>query len=464
MTHFAPTIAVAARIIPILVVAGLCACASSTPGSAGGSGQDVISPPSVPAVALHLDHGWDDRGVRELARAIGDARVVMLGEPWHGDGAAIRVRSELVRILHERMGFDVLAFEADFYSLNRGWDSVRAGGDIRAMARENIYHFWSMSRASDALWAYIDSRRSTTRPLHVAGVDSRHVGALSAATLPNELDKRLAGVAGVSVDQRAKFRATLERLLFNEYNRPPVADRDEFLAVLDRLSAGLSARDSAAREPFWEHEVRNLRNAASWVWRGASRDRAMGENLAWVATRAYPGRKIILWAHNNHLIKDKWMYYSSPDTLVTRAKTPPTLERIARATYLGHEARQFFGPTVFSLAVISHSGRYSPDVRTENLRQRGNFDTLAVLAPATEGSVEAELANAGHELAFVNLRQIPDAVLSARVLDYSQTPAMRMRYNEGFDGLVFVRSTFGLNEEPPATWPGRPPKNLSAKP
>jgi erythromycin esterase-like protein len=404
---------------------------------------------------MHLDRGWDDRGVQELVRAIGDARVVMLGEPWHGDGAAIRLRSELVQILHQKLGFDVLAFEADFYSLNRGWDAVRTGGDIRAMAQQNIYHFWSMSRASDALWRYIEAQRSTDRPLEVAGVDSRHVGALAAATLPDELEKRLAGVAGVSADQRAKFRTTLEGFLVNEYRRPPAADQNEFLAVLDLLGGALSARDSVNREPFWEQEVRNIRNGALWVWRGGSLDRAMGENLAWLATRAYPGRKIILWAHNNHVIKDKWMYFASPDTLVTRLKRRPTLESIARFTYLGHEARQFFGPTTYSLAVIPYSGRYSPDVRTEDLRQRANFDTLAVLSAAPEGTVEAALANAGHELAFVNLRLMPNALLSARALDYSQTPPMRMRYSEGFDGFVFVRSTFGLNEEPPATWPGR---------
>jgi hypothetical protein len=76
------------------------------------------------------------------------------------------------------------------------------------------------------------------------------------------------------------------------------------------------------------------------------------------------------------------MYFASDDTLVTRGARR-SLESIARSTYLGHEARQFFGPTLFSLAVLSYQGHYSPDVRTENLRQRGNFDTLAVLPPGT---------------------------------------------------------------------------------
>jgi erythromycin esterase len=401
--------------------------------------------------------GWLDSGVQELANAIGDARVVMLGEQWHGDGGAIRVRSEIVRLLHERMGFDVLALEADFYSLQRGWEAVRAAGDVGAMAQENIYHFWSTSRAAEPLWRYIEAQRGTDRPLDVAGVDTRHVGALAYATLPAELDQRLAVTAKVSSEERTRFRQTLERLLIDEFgDRPPAGEQEAFFAVLERLSAALTARDSAGREPFWEHEVRNLRNAAMFAWRGANRDRAMGENLAWLATHAYPGRKIIVWAHNNHIITDKWMYFSSDDTLAVSLEVARgILETIAGITYLGHEARQFFGPDVFSLAVLSHSGTYSPDVRTENLRQYGNFDSLAVLSPAAEGTIEAALANAGHEIAFVDLRQVAPVSRPARGLDYHFLPPMQMRWHEGFDGFLFIRTTFGLNEEPPADWAGR---------
>lgn len=178
----------------------------------------------------------------------------------------------------------------------------------------------------------------------------------------------------------------------------------------------------------------------------------MGENLAWLATRAYPGRKIILWAHNNHLIQDKWMYFASGDTLVTRWTSRLTLENIARSTYLGHEARLFFGPRTYSLAVLSHRGTYSPDIRTENLQQRGNFDTLAVLNPTPLGSVEASLAGHGYRVAFVDLRQSARVPRRTRALDYSQSPPMEMNYHEGYDGFLFLETTVGLNENPPNGW------------
>lgn len=439
--------------LSFLLAAALTGHASDATEVADGARHGASETPPLAAVRLDLNGGWGDPGVQELSRAVGQARIVMLGEPWHGDGGAIRARAELVRLLHQHLGFDVLVLEADFYSLYRGWERARAGGDIGAMARENVYHFWSASRAAEPLWRYVEARRGADRPLHVAGVDCRHVGALARSTLPTELDRRLSEMAGVTSDERARFRETLERLLEKEWNdRPQAAEQDGFFALLDRLGETMSA--GAADEPFWKQEVRNLRNAASFAWRGESRDRAMGENLAWLATQAYPGRKLIVWAHNNHIITDKWMYFASDDTLVTRGAAGRSLESIARFTYLGHEARQFFGPSVFSLAALSHEGTYSPDVRTENLDQRGNFDSLAVLRPAPAGTIEATLAAAGHELAFVDLRRAPPASRPARALDYSNLPPLRMRYEDGFDGFLFIRTTFGLNEEPPIGWPG----------
>lgn len=432
-------------VLGMLMTAAIVAAAGPIAAQAVG-GQPPSRTELITANALNLANGWRDPGVQTLARAIGDARVVMLGEPWHGDGGAIRARTELVRLLHQHMGFDVLVLEADFYSLHQSLRPDLLDANVRDAAAANVYHFWSISRAATPLWDYVAAQRSSTRPLHIAGVDIRHTGERAQSTLAGELDRRVAALTGVDSSTRATFRASLRQLLEREWNAKPArADQEVFLAVLTRLGDELSARDSARREPFWEQELRNLRHAALFAWRGANRDREMGENLAWLATHMYPGRKLIVWAHNNHIVKDKWMVFASDDPAVFRGGRP-SLESIARSTFLGHEVRQYFGPSVFSLAVLSHSGEYSRDVRTENLRERGNFDLLTTLAPTPQGTIEATLAAAGHEMAFLDLRNAPRAALPARALDYSQAPPMRMPWHEGFDGFLFLRRTFGLDQ------------------
>src|SRR5688500_14617591 len=61
------------------------------------------------AVAVRSIHPDDEdfSDLLPLISAIGPARVVQLGEPSHGAGAAFAAKVRLIKFLHQRMGFDV---------------------------------------------------------------------------------------------------------------------------------------------------------------------------------------------------------------------------------------------------------------------------------------------------------------------------------------------------------------------
>ena len=52
----------------------------------------------------------DFADLKPLKAAIGNSRIVVLGEQSHGDGATFLAKCRLVKFLHQRMGFDVLAW------------------------------------------------------------------------------------------------------------------------------------------------------------------------------------------------------------------------------------------------------------------------------------------------------------------------------------------------------------------
>ncbi len=74
------------------------------------------------------DEDWTD--LEPIGRAIGDARIVMLGEGSHGDGTTCLFKSRMIRFLHQQHGFSVIVWEAPFY------EAYAVGGDARRDSQE----------------------------------------------------------------------------------------------------------------------------------------------------------------------------------------------------------------------------------------------------------------------------------------------------------------------------------------
>lgn len=90
-----------------------------------------------------MDEDFSD--LEPLLDAIGSARVVQLGEPSHGAGSAFAAKVRLIKFLHQRMGFDVLAWESGLYDVESSEAGLRAGVDAVASAQRGIFPVWSAS-------------------------------------------------------------------------------------------------------------------------------------------------------------------------------------------------------------------------------------------------------------------------------------------------------------------------------
>ena len=104
--------------------------------------QDIRSyvATNTPRVAT-LDATSDEYAdLAAVGQAIGEARVVILGEQDHGDGPTFQAKMRLAKHLHEHKGFTVLAFESDFYGLTTGWNQLAKQPDsIRHFLRQNLF-------------------------------------------------------------------------------------------------------------------------------------------------------------------------------------------------------------------------------------------------------------------------------------------------------------------------------------
>lgn len=364
----------------------------------------------IPQASPDREAAW----TRALAPIVKDRSVVMLGEPSHGDGASIRVRAELVKVLHERFGFDVLVFEGDFYGLTFGWPEVKDHRQVREFSHSELYSFWSSAPAAEPLWAYVKRVKMEGDRFDIAGVDIRLGGARSRDRVPVEL-VRIAEAAEVSVSPDAMLG--LRDLLRDDLNPTATAEqRAALLSLLATLAQLLKGPDADATL------INSLRSWALFAWNGENRDVGMAANLEWLVNHRFPGRKFIVWAHSNHVLRNAEIWDGLASEVPRHMgnlfadKREETVAVIGTVTFGGQISHQF--PAALSWRPFDLGKAFEGPMRSED-------------------SLEADLSRRCAAPTVVQLdRNRPPERFKASAIDH-QFEA-EAAYSKAFDGLVFV--------------------------
>jgi erythromycin esterase-like protein/predicted phosphoribosyltransferase len=264
----------------------------------------------------------------ELVRAIGSARVVLLGEASHGTHEFYRERAFITERLISEAGFSAVAIEADWpdaYRVNR---YVRGASDdagaVQALGDFSRFPTW-MWRNTDVV-AFVEWLRAhnETQPIE------RRAGfyGIDLYSLRTSMHAVLAYLS--RVDPKAAKIARARYACFDHFGNEPqsygLATTSGWalsceqqvvtqLVDLQRRRAEYASRDGRlAREDYFyvEQNARLVRNAeryyrAMFGRRTESwnlRDRHMAdtiEELLRFLEQTWAPAKIVVWAHNSHL-------------------------------------------------------------------------------------------------------------------------------------------------------------------
>ena len=372
----------------------------------GGMGLAIAgcasSPPSVSRASKAADHfspirsidpeDTDFSDLESLGRALAGVEVVLLGEARHGSDTGVSARARLVRFLHAKMGFSILAYEASFYGTARAWEDAQVAADPTAVLANGVHGGWS-KRHGAPLFRYLATEMKGDRPLRLAGVDPAFINGGTPEKTLRFVSEAMAYLAASDCSSSWSETTRLSLVELADLREAATAQQRAQLAPLlavlqssKRCLASLPAWPASPEDEFWQQVFIHVDALARYRWGNPDdpeipliRDRAMADNVSWLRAHL-PGEKIIVWAANLHNARTL-AEVRDGDELANPGERP-----------MGQYLAESLGDRLFSL--MTTSGEY---VWKSGEREH--------CVPADRRDVlEAELQTRGLPAGWVNLR------------------------------------------------------------
>lgn len=269
---------------------------------------DWLAKHAIPLATTEATGNVDD--LAPLANIVGNAHVVGLGDATHGTHEFFTMKVRLLQFLVERMGFDTLAVEASFPQLQRVNAYVQGGpGDPKQLlvprAGEQPYWFWQVDEFVAVVeWMRNYNLTRGAKPaLTLFGADM-YDGKITASMVLDYLNT-------VDKDQ-VQAATTAYRCVFNGGD-PTCTSLTPQINATKAITVQMEAKESdytarSSHQAFVD-ALQASRVATEWLQGTAFfRDISMADNVAWAKDRVSGTKKVIFWAHNEHITRGPSAY------------------------------------------------------------------------------------------------------------------------------------------------------------
>jgi erythromycin esterase len=369
-----------------------------------------------------------------LKETIGNKRIVMLGEQDHGDAATFEAKTRIVKFLHQEMDFDVIVFESGFFGMQAAWDNIDSAGIDPVL--DVIYPMWTGCEQNTMLFKWIRNKVEHDNVI-ITGIDSRHV--MTMYRQPNYFYDNLSelmseiGTTITEHDSCTRFVEVMKEIMQKEYSsKANSSDKQLFYSFLNKISGELE-KTLIKNKSFWLQELRNMEGHARNAWENNLhkedlrdiRDEQMADNLLWLARIKYPNKKIIVWAANNHIVKNGF----KPNANVVYVDGMYTEDGYNDAVSMGRIINDSIGNEMYVLGFTSYAG----------MGGRVTVPNKFEISPASTGTYEGWIHSKGYNFAFtdmIKVNAIKSDDFTSRLFGHKRE--LRNKWSNMFDGVYYI--------------------------
>lgn len=349
-----------------------------------------------PIKTVVAENGFED--LTPLKEIVGDARIVSLGEPTHGNREVFQLKHRMIEFFVEEMGFNNFILECPFAEAHDVNRYVLDGIGDPKKALAGIY-FWTWD--TEEVLALIEWMRTyNADPNHETkvkfyGMDVQDPER-AARVMLNYLKK-----VDPKLEQAVRPELGILEVQFSEpvsLGRRPYIPQEydeksllEIKRVMNAFQQKKQDYISATSQTDWSWAKKHARQVEIWIEACINdgenyvliRDKEQAENIKWVLDQEGNSSKAIVWAHNCHV-----------------SNAAPKDDVPMHGYYL----REIYGDQLKIFGFFFNQGGFK--AIDANIPSKGM--TNFTIGKAPPGSLEHTLASSQHSLAILDLHELPD--------------------------------------------------------
>ena len=316
-----------------------------------------------------------------LENVIKSKKIVLLGEQSHGDGATFDEKVEIVKYLHEKMGYNTIVFESGFYDHYKAFKQYSENKSNISIFSEAVFGIWSDTKAFQNLMNYVDERAKQNDPIKILGFDSQEGSIFKNHFMDDFIklfeNRKITFPENVITSIEKSFVARdLEDVASNKKDSLELYKNFDFVMNSFNKIENVNFDEKIMKQVFISKiadvsfDIMQLQKQKIAVQN--PRDEQMAKHLIFLS-EIYPNDKMICWGASYHFSKkinqieytdeteDYFKQYANNEiknTGYTDYKTGAGSKLLEGAIPMGELLKKHFGEQIYSIAFSSLEGQY----------------------------------------------------------------------------------------------------------